>query len=131
MSQVWKNDKVIPITLIKIAEEFKKDEWPEEELVKVTGVSKGKGFQGVVKRHGFSGGPKTHGQKNRHRAPGSIGDTAKQRVVLGRKMAGRMGNKQVTVRNLKIVSIDQENKIMALKGAVPGRRNTKLKIQKL
>lgn len=130
MSQVFKNDKVIPVTAVKVVSEFKKEEWPEGALVKVSGLSKGRGFQGVVKRHGFHGGPKTHGQKNRLRAPGSIGDTAKQRVVLGRKMAGHMGNRRVTVKNLKIVGVDEENKILTLKGAVPGHRGTVLEISK-
>ena len=92
----------------------------ENDIVDIRGVSKGKGFQGVVKRHGFSGGPKTHGQKNRHRAPGSIGSTAAQRVVPGRRMAGRMGGDTITVKNLKIAGIDKENNIVLLRGAVPG-----------
>ena len=70
----------------------------EGDVVNVIGTVKGRGFQGVVKRHGFGGGPKTHGQKNRYRAPGSIGSTALQRVVKGRRMAGRMGGNRVTVK---------------------------------
>ena len=72
----------------------------EGDKVRVSGLTKGRGFQGVVKRHGFAGGPKTHGQKNRWRAPGSIGSTAFQRVVKGRRMAGHMGMERVTVKNL-------------------------------
>ncbi|MDE2096004.1 MAG: 50S ribosomal protein L3 [Patescibacteria group bacterium] len=98
------------------------------DKVKVSGVSKGKGFQGVVKRHGFHGGPKTHGQKNRWRAPGSIGSTAPQHVFPGKKMAGRMGGVQVTVANLQVAGLD--GKIIYLCGAVPGVRGGILRIQK-
>lgn len=102
----------------------------EGDRVRVSGLSKGKGFQGVVKRHGFAGGPKTHGQKNRHRAPGSIGSTAPQRVFPGRKMAGRMGNARVTAKNLEVVGVDAEKNLLFLKGAVPGARGTLLEIRK-
>jgi len=100
------------------------------DKVKISGLSKGRGFQGVVKRHGFSGGPKTHGQKNRLRAPGSIGSTAPQRVLLGRRMAGRMGGEKVTVKNLKVISVDKDKNTLAVKGAVPGPRGMILKIFK-
>ncbi len=100
----------------------------EGDTVQVTGVTKGRGFAGVVKRHGFAGGPKTHGQKNRHRAPGSIGSTAFQRVVPGRRMAGHMGVDRVTIKNLKVVEIDPENNILKIKGAVPGARGSLLQI---
>lgn len=101
------------------------------ELVKVTGTSKGKGFAGVVKRHGFAGGPKSHGQSDRHRAPGSIGaGTDPGRVIKGLRMAGHMGNRRVTVRNLEVVKVDPEANLLLLKGAVPGARNALLLIQK-
>src|SRR3989344_8739404 len=190
MSQIWKNDKVIPVTMIKagpitvtqiIAKEkdgyeaaqigfdlskkkinkpltghlknlgnFKClkefriknselkigdildiNQFQEGEKVKVSGLSKGRGFQGVVKRHGFFGGPQTHGQKNRLRAPGSIGSTAPQRVMPGRKMAGRMGGARVTIKNSKVAGIDKEKNILMLKGAVPGRRGTLLEISNI
>ena len=102
----------------------------EGDVVAVSGLTKGRGFQGVVKRHGFGGGPKTHGQKNRFRAPGSIGSTAPQRVVPGRRMAGHMGQERVTVRNLKVVTVDKENNLLMLRGAVPGARGTVLEITK-
>lgn len=101
----------------------------EGSTVKVGGISKAKGFQGVVKRHGFHGAPATHGTKHAHREPGSIGATWPQRVIRGKKMAGRMGGERVTVRNLKIVKVDVENSILAIKGAVPGRRGTLLEIR--
>ena len=102
----------------------------EGDKVRVSGLTKGRGFQGVVKRHGFAGGPKTHGQKNRWRAPGSIGSTAFQRVVKGRRMAGHMGMERVTVKNLLVAGVDAEKNVLYLRGAVPGMRGTILEIQK-
>src|SRR3989338_8522935 len=93
----------------------------EGDKVKVTGISKAKGFQGVVKRHGFHGAPATHGTKHAHREPGSIGATWPQRVIKGMRMAGRMGGERVSVKNLRVVSIDPKNEILAVAGAVPGR----------
>ena len=110
-----KNRRMINIHKIKLPSEAR-----EGDVVKIVGTSKGRGFQGVVKRYGFGGGPKSHGQKNRMRAPGSIGSTAPQRVVPGRRMAGRMGTDRITVKNLKVVSIDVEKNQLFLKGAVPG-----------
>lgn len=98
------------------------------DVVDVTGVSKGKGFQGVVKRHGFHGHPASHGHKDQLRMPGSIGAGGVQHVLKGRRMAGRMGGDQVTVKNLQIVEI-RDNGIVALKGAVPGARNAVLEIR--
>jgi len=94
------------------------------DKVSIIAISKGKGFQGVVKRHGFHGGPKSHGQKDRHRAPGSIGASWPQHVIKGMKMAGRMGGDKVTVKNLEIIEVDKENNLIAIKGAIPGRRGT-------
>ena len=190
MSQIWKNDKVIPVTMIKAGpitvtqiktkekdgyeaaqigfdlskkkinkpltghlknlgnfkclKEFRIknselkigdildiNQFQEGEKVKVSGLSKGRGFQGVVKRHGFVGGPQTHGQKNRLRAPASIGSTAPQGVMPGRKMAGRMGSERVTVKNLEIATIDREKNILMLRGAVPGTKETILEIRKI
>ena len=101
------------------------------EKVNVTGISKGKGFQGGVKRYNFRGGPKTHGQSDRHRAPGSIGaGTTPGRVLKGMRMAGRMGGDRVTVKNLEIVLSDPDRNLLLVKGAVPGRRNSLLVIKK-
>lgn len=99
------------------------------DLVKVSGVSKAKGFQGVVKRHGFHGAPATHGTKHAHREPGSIGATWPQRVIKGMRMAGRMGGETVSVRNLEVVSVDAAKSLIALRGAVPGKRGTVVAIQ--
>ena len=127
MSQIFKDGKAIPVTPIKVADV---SVFQEGELVKITGISRGLGFQGVVKRWGFHGGPKSHGQKHSLRAPGSIGSTATQRVLKGRKMAGRTGGRQKTVRNLEVVALDKEKAILMVKGAVPGYRNSEIKIQK-
>ncbi len=104
----------------------------EGEFVHVKGISKGKGFQGVIKRHNFSGvGERTHGQHNRLRAPGSIGaGSDPSRVFKGKKMAGKMGKKNVTVKNLKILKIDSDQNFLILKGSVPGNKNSYLMIQK-
>jgi large subunit ribosomal protein L3 len=103
----------------------------EGDKVRVSGLTKGRGFQGVVKRHGFAGvGGATHGQKNRQRHPGSIGSTAFQRVVKGRRMAGHMGTERVTVKNLAVAAVDAEKNIIYLRGAVPGMRGAILEIRK-
>jgi large subunit ribosomal protein L3 len=101
------------------------------DLVDITGISKGKGFQGGVKRHGFAGGPKTHGQSDRHRAPGSIGSSATPgRVFKGLKMAGHMGNERVTVQKLTVVEADAERNLLLVRGAVPGAKNGLVRIRK-
>jgi large subunit ribosomal protein L3 len=100
------------------------------QIIDVTGTSKGRGFQGVVKRHGFSGGPKTHGQSDRWRAPGSIGaGTDPGRVWKGTRMAGRMGNRRVTVQNLQVVEVLADRHILLVKGSVPGAKNGLLMVR--
>jgi len=101
----------------------------EGDTVNVRGTMKGRGFQGTVHRYNFGGGPKTHGQKNRHRAPGSIGSTAPQRVWPGRRMAGHMGTTRVTVKNLTVVGVDPEKRTLMVKGAVPGNTGSVLEIR--
>ena len=101
----------------------------EGDYVDVTGSSIGKGFQGVVKRHRFAGGPATHGSMS-HRAPGSIGSTDAARVFKGRRMGGHMGNKRVTVQNLRIVKIIPEENLLLIRGAVPGYSNNYVIIKK-
>jgi len=168
MSQIWSDNKIIPVTIIKaepnkvtflrtmerdkyeavqlalgktkrefrgktdhkVGDEVTVELFKEGDKVVVSGTMKGRGFAGVVKRHGFHGGPKTHGQKNRHRAPGSIGNTALQRVAKGRRMAGHMGDERVTIKNLKVVGVDKENNLLLLRGAVPGARGGLLEIRK-
>lgn len=99
------------------------------DTVMVTGFSKGRGFQGVVKRHGFSGTKATHGNKDQTRMPGSVGATGPAHVFKGTRMGGRMGGDQITIKNLEVVEIDQENNIISIKGAVPGARNGLIMIQ--
>ena len=101
------------------------------EKVAVSGTSIGRGFAGVVKRHNFRGGPKTHGQSDRERAPGSIGSTTTPgRVLKGRRMAGRMGGDRVTVKNLRVVKVDQARNLLLVRGAVPGSPNGVMEIRK-
>lgn len=108
-----------------------KDVFEEGDIVQVTGVSKGKGFAGGVKRYGFRGGPRTHGQSDRERAPGSIGQTTTPgRVYKGKRMAGRMGNAKVTIKNLTVLWVDQEKSALWVKGLVPGVRGAFLTVRK-
>ena len=100
----------------------------EGDNISLKGYNKSKGFQGVVKRHGFHGGPKTHGQKNRLRAPGSIGATHPQHVTKGKKMAGRMGHEIINLKKCKIMQIDAANNILAIRGAVPGKKGDLIEI---
>ncbi|HID39478.1 MAG TPA: 50S ribosomal protein L3 [Calditrichaeota bacterium] len=116
---------------VNAGDEIKADIFKPGETVTVTGVSKGKGFQGTVKRHGFRGGPKTHGQSDRWRAPGSLGQSSyPSRVFKGLKMSGRMGNERVTLNSVQVVKVDAENNLLFLKGALPGAKNTLLEIKK-
>lgn len=120
-------DSVPDVTLGDV---LKADVFSEGDTIDVTGTSKGKGFAGGVKRYGFRGGPKTHGQSDRHRAPGSRGaGTTPGRTYPGAKGPGQMGNKQVTVQNLKVALVDAERNLIAIKGAVPGPRNGLVYIQ--
>ena len=108
------------------------DLFDENTFVDITGVSKGKGFQGVVKRHGFAGvGDKTHGQHNRGRAPGSLGASSyPSRVFKGMKMAGRTGGENVKVENLKVIKVIPESNLLMVKGSVPGPKGSYLIIEK-
>jgi len=113
---------------LKVGDKIDVSIFKEGEKVTVSGISKGKGFAGVVKRWGFHGRPRTRGTKHEERTHGSIGAATPSRVIKGIKMAGRMGGERVTVKNLKIVKIDPENNLLAIKGAVPGRRGILLEI---
>jgi large subunit ribosomal protein L3 len=99
------------------------------DTVKITGLTKGRGFQGAVKRHGFSGMPAGHGHHSVMRHVGSIGQRFPQHTLKGMRMAGRMGHAKFTVRGLKVVSVDQENNLVAVKGAVPGNKGGMVIIQ--
>jgi len=100
----------------------------EGDRIKISGISKAKGFQGVVKRHGFAGGSATHGQKHSQREPGSIGATWPQRVLKGKKMAGRMGGVRRTVSGLKVAKVEKDDNLIAVTGAIPGRKGTLVEI---
>jgi large subunit ribosomal protein L3 len=113
----------------EVGAEIKADIFAPGDKVDVTGVSKGKGFQGAIKRHGQGRGPMTHGSKY-HRGPGSLGaGTSPGRVMKGKRMPGHMGHKQVTVQNLTIVRADGDKNLILVKGAVPGPRGTLVSIK--
>lgn len=101
----------------------------EGDIVKVAGVAKGKGFQGAMKRWGFHGRKATHGMKHEARNVGSIGATGLQRVIKGKKMPGRMGGSRITVKSLKVMKVDKENNLLAVRGAVPGSPGTLVEIR--
>lgn len=122
-----KDAKNEPGNQIKVSDVFSKG-----DEVKVSGISKGRGFQGGVRRHGFAGGPKTHGQSDRHRAPGSIGSgTTPGRVYKGKRMAGHMGAKKASVRGLEVIEVDKRNNLLVIKGGVPGHIGSLLGVTKL
>ncbi|KKT41384.1 MAG: 50S ribosomal protein L3 [Candidatus Giovannonibacteria bacterium GW2011_GWA2_44_13b] len=115
--------------VINVGEKIEATVFAEGDAVEVSGITKGKGFQGTVKRHGFHGGPRTHGQKHSERAPGSIGAVWPQRVLKGKRMSGHMGVDRVTVKNLKVIKIVPEKNLIAISGAVPGHRGSVLEIK--
>lgn len=121
--------KDIDVSKYKVGDEINVSVFQEGDKVKISGISKGKGFAGVVKRWGFKGFPASHGTKHELRTGGAVGSRFPQRVVKGRKMPGRMGYERVTVKNLKIIKVDKENNLLAVKGAVPGARGTLLEIR--
>ena len=130
MGQVFREEDVVPVTFIKLQEGGV--EFNVGDKVQVSGVSKGKGFQGVVKRHGFSGAAMmTHGTKHTNRAPGSIGATGPQRVFPGTRMGGRMGGDNINAKKLKVVAYEKDQNLLLVKGAVPGVKGGKLKIYNL
>lgn len=115
---------------LKLGDEIKADIFKAGLMVQVSGLTKGKGFQGTVKRHGFTGGPKSHGQSDRLRAPGSLGQSSyPSRVYKGIRMAGRLGGDRITLKNALIMKVDSENNLLFIKGAVPGAKNTLLEIK--
>ncbi|AZQ49274.1 50S ribosomal protein L3 [Bacillus sp. GX] len=113
---------------LEVGQELKVDVFAAGEIVDVTGISKGKGFQGVIKRHGQSRGPMSHGSRY-HRRPGSMGPVAPNRVFKGKKLAGRMGGDQVTIQNLEIVQVDTERNLLLVKGNVPGAKKSLVVVQ--
>lgn len=118
--RIDKPDETQPFQL---GQAIKCDIFSPGDFVDVRGISKGLGFQGVVKRHGFGGGPTTHGQSDKQRAPGAIGPQRPQKTRKGKKMAGRMGGKNLTIQKLQIVKTIPEKNILLIKGAIPGVKN--------
>jgi large subunit ribosomal protein L3 len=116
----------------KVGDSLNVEMFKEGDKVKVSGLSKGKGFQGVMRRHGFGGvGGTTHGQSDRLRAPGSIGQSSDpSRVLKGTRMAGRMGSDRVTISNLKVIKVIPEKNIIMVKGPIPGSINSLVEINK-
>ena len=137
MTQIFsETGENFPVTLVKelqgktLADDLQGLALQEGDVITISGISKGKGFQGVVKRHKFQGGRRTHGQKHSEREAGSIGGGGRAggRVVKGMRMAGRMGGERVTVKNLKIIKILPETREIFIRGAIPGRRGSKVEI---
>ncbi|WP_404996553.1 50S ribosomal protein L3 [Caldifermentibacillus hisashii] len=112
----------------EIGQEVKTDIFQEGTIVDVTGISKGKGFQGAIKRHGQSRGPMSHGSRY-HRRPGSMGPIAPNRVFKSKELPGRMGGEQITIQNLEIVKVDTDRNLLLIKGNVPGPKKSFLKIR--
>jgi large subunit ribosomal protein L3 len=118
----------VDVTGYEVGQEVKVDIFAAGDVVDVTGISKGKGFQGVIKRHGQSRGPMAHGSRY-HRRPGSMGPVAPNRVFKGKLLPGRMGGEQITVQNLEIIKVDVERNLLLIKGNVPGPKKALLKIK--
>jgi len=112
----------------KVGDKIDLAQFKAGDVIEVSAISKGKGFQGVVKRHGFGGGPRSHGQKHSEREPGSIGGGLRNKVPKKMRMAGRMGSDRITVKNLKVVHIDEASNTLYISGAIPGRRGTLVEI---
>lgn len=112
----------------KVGDKIDLSQFKEGDVIEVSAISKGKGFQGVVKRHGFGGGPRTHGQKHSEREPGSIGGGLRNKVPKKMRMAGRMGSDRITIKNLKVVHVDSASNTLYISGAIPGRKGTLVEI---
>ena len=117
------------VSAYKVGEKINLSSFAVGDVIEVSAISKGKGFQGVVKRHGFKGGPRSHGQKHSEREHGSIGGGLRNKVPKNMRMAGRMGGDKITVKNLKVLGVDEENNQLLIGGAVPGRRGTLIEIR--
>lgn len=129
MGQVFRDERVVPVTFIELGIDEKAD-FTVGERLRIVAKSRGRGFQGVVKRHGFAGGPKTHGQKHTHRASGSIGATGPQRVLPGTRMAGRMGLTKVNLKSVEVTAFEPARRLLVVKGPLPGMKGSLVKIFK-
>lgn len=118
----------VDLSAYEVGQEVKVDTFAEGDVIDVTGISKGKGFQGAIKRHNQSRGPMSHGSRY-HRRPGSMGPVAPNRVFKGKLLPGRMGGDQVTIQNLEVVKVDTERNLLLVKGNVPGARKSYVTIK--
>ena len=123
-----KEERIDAKDAVKAGDQIDLSIFKEQEKINIVGISKGKGFQGAMKLHNFKGKLASHGVKHEHRTIGSIGSRWPQRVVPGKRMPGRMGGEQITIKNLKIAKIDLENNLLIVRGAVPGKPGTLLQI---
>ena len=129
--RLLKEFRVESVDGYEVGQELKVDQFQEGDRIRVTGTTKGRGFQGVVKRHGFRGRPASHGHPKK-RNPGTLGPgTNPSRVIKGKKMPGQMGNAQQTVRNLRVERVDSDRNLIYIRGAVPGSRNSLVFIRKM
>jgi large subunit ribosomal protein L3 len=129
--QYLREMKVDDIAAWEVGQKVGCEIFEQGTAVDVSGATVGRGFAGVMKRHGFHGGPKTHGQSDRARAPGSIGaGTSPGRVIKGMKMAGHMGTRSATVKNLKVVRSDPDRGVLIVRGAVPGHEGVLLTVRR-
>ena len=113
----------------KVGDKVNLTDFVSGDVIEVSAISKGKGYQSVIKRHDFKGQPRSHGQKHSENAPGSIGGGLRNKVPKGMRMAGRTGGDRITVKNLKVLGVDQENNQLLVSGAVPGRKGTLVEIR--
>lgn len=117
------------VSAYKVGEKIDLSSFAVGDIIEVSAISKGKGYQSVIKRHGFKGQPRSHGQKHSENAPGSIGGGLRNKVPKNMRMAGRMGGDRITVKNLKVLGVDEVNNQLLISGAVPGRRGTLVEIR--
>lgn len=123
-----KEFKDVELGEYEVGQEIKVDVFAEGDIINVTGITKGKGYQGVIKRHGQSRGPMSHGSRY-HRRPGSMGPVDPNRVFKGKKLAGQMGGDRVTIQNLEVVRVDLEKNVILIKGNVPGSKKSLVQIK--
>ncbi len=128
-ARFMKEFRVEDISKFKVGDKIDFSGFAVGDIIEVSAVSKGKGYQSVIKRHGFEGQPRSHGQKHSENAPGSISGGLRNMVPKGMRMAGRMGGERVTIKNLKILGVDEANSQLLISGAVPGRRGTLVEVR--
>ena len=139
MTQLFnERNRLVPVTIVEILSSKDNNTASASgfnievaTMLRIQGVSKGKGFQGAMKKHGVHGAPASHGRKHDMRRVGSIGSGWPERVIKGKKMPGRMGSKRVTIKNLSVIRVDKDNRLIAMKGSLPGARGCIVKLQLL